>query len=149
MKSKEESTKQRLLNGSEWNGGCLVWQKCFVQFYECKYGQISFKNRNWLAHRLMYFLTTGIDPHEKHVMHSCDNGLCINPEHLKLGTAKDNMRDAAKKKRFPEQRKTHCPDGHEYNTKNTIFELRKGHELPHRICRSCKLERQKIARNRK
>ena len=33
------------------------------------------------------------------VMHSCDNKLCCNPQHLSVGTMKDNMHDMIKKNR--------------------------------------------------
>ena len=44
-------------------------------------------------------MKNGEIPENKQVLHKCDNRLCVNPEHLWLGTTKDNMQDKMHKKR--------------------------------------------------
>jgi hypothetical protein len=63
------------------------------------YGSISFKNKEYLAHRKSYEFYYGKISKNIHVCHHCDNPPCINPKHLFLGTAKDNINDCIKKNR--------------------------------------------------
>jgi len=54
--------------------------------------------RHKLAHRVAWEFTNGPIPsgegyHGTVVMHECDNRLCCNPAHMKLGTQLDNVRD--------------------------------------------------------
>ena len=51
------------------------------------------------AHRLSYVIHYGIFDWSLHVLHVCDNPACVNPKHLFIGTAKDNMQDKIRKGR--------------------------------------------------
>lgn len=50
-------------------------------------------------HRWAYAYFIGPIPNGADVMHTCDNPSCVNPLHLRVGTRRDNMRDANKKGR--------------------------------------------------
>lgn len=61
------------------------------------YGKMAVDNTGKLeySHRLSYKLYKGDIPDGMVVMHSCDNKGCVNPNHLGLGTTKQNIRSAA------------------------------------------------------
>lgn len=68
-----------------------------------RYIQAEKKLKNHFAHRIMYAQMNGIDVEDLDVKelicHSCDNGLCICPEHLWKWTHKDNAQDMIRKGR--------------------------------------------------
>jgi hypothetical protein len=61
------------------------------------------------AHRISYRLFKGAIPRGKYVLHNCDNGHCVNPDHLYLGTPQQNMDDKVKRGRMPDQRGQNNP----------------------------------------
>lgn len=78
--------------------GCIEWTAAT----NGRYGIIrsSHKPFKWLlAHRVAYELQCGPIPFGMDCMHKCDNPLCVNGEHLTIGTAKDNVQDMVKKGR--------------------------------------------------
>jgi hypothetical protein len=73
--------------------GCWEWQK---SVNNSGYGQFRFdgtKGKCRLAHRVSFELYVGDIPDGLCVLHKCHNRLCVNPEHLKLGTRADNAKD--------------------------------------------------------
>lgn len=53
------------------------------------YGQLRDHGRIVLAHRLSYKLINGTDAPDQ-VDHECHNRICVNPEHLRAATSKQN-----------------------------------------------------------
>jgi hypothetical protein len=82
-------------------------------------------------------------------LHSCDNPGCVNPDHLRWGTPKENAADMVQRKRHQANRKQSCIRGHPLSGENLI--ARPGGQ---RGCRTCQRKfhaeykaRKKEARN--
>lgn len=82
-------------SGSEEFPDCWLW----TSQLRTGYGIFRLQGKIISAHRFSYFLATGENPGNERVRHSCDNGQCVNPDHLLLGTHADNMRDMYERER--------------------------------------------------
>ena len=74
--------------------GCWIFNRRANRYHSVWY------HGSWVdAHRLILFCMTGELNKNLHVLHSCDNKDCCNPDHLRFGTHLENMRDMIKKGR--------------------------------------------------
>lgn len=96
----------RILRGVtfEPNSGCWLWLGCSRGDDEKQhYGRMTVvadgKKKNVSAHRMSYEAFVGCIPDGMEVCHQCDVSLCVNPNHLFVGTRQDNIDDREKKGR--------------------------------------------------
>jgi hypothetical protein len=80
---------------------CWEWQS---SLNAGGYGRFSTNGDKISAHRLAYELVKGPIPEGLHIRHMCHNRLCCNPNHLDVGTPRDNAQDAIKAGRFSQGR---------------------------------------------
>lgn len=82
------------------DSGCWVWVGAqFLAAPKDKRGVFNLNRSRVLAHRAACILFKGHIPSGMAVRHTCDNGLCVNPDHLLIGTQKDNIDDMARRGR--------------------------------------------------
>lgn len=79
------------------DNGCREWTGAFS---DSLYGTFSVLGKTRLVHRFAYKLHKGDIPNGMLVCHKCDNPKCCNPDHLFLGNASANMKDASDKGRL-------------------------------------------------
>jgi len=77
-------------------GNCWIWTGHIDMW---GYGKSNYNGRAGSTHRISWMLNRGDIPIGMCVLHKCDNPSCVNPEHLFLGTHKDNAQDRSSKGR--------------------------------------------------
>jgi hypothetical protein len=130
--------RKSMLSGEDWD---RLWSKVRKDLYcwewtagknSWGYGYISIHNRMRRVHRIIWEDKNGPVPDGLELDHLCRNRGCCNPEHLEPVTRQENLRRGNRGGNGYEK-KTHCPQGHEYTPENTyIRDKRSG-----RQCREC------------
>ena len=125
------SLEDRFWQKVEKNEGCWIWTGSKSKL---GYGYFQINNKTKYAHRVSKELRHGSIAEGLVVCHKCDNPSCVNPDHLFIGTMKDNMLDKMKKGRGRNNNtdKTHCIHGHEFTPENTKITYR-----GNRQCKAC------------
>ena len=103
------------------------------------------KGHKYRIHTLMMLSFVGPKPDNQEVRHLDDNKLNNNISNLVYGTSKQNSIDSVVNKTNYQSNKTHCPEGHPYDDKNTRWVKTAGRR-PSRQCIACypKAGRKKI-----
>lgn len=128
--------KARFLSNVEiQSNGCWLW---IGNRSKDGYGSILLWKKHRRAHRIAWLIFRGSIPFTKKVLHDCptgDNPLCVNPDHLWLGTSKQNSEDMVRKGRqacgdrsgarlYPERRPRGEAHGRAKLTKVKVFNIR-------------------------
>ena len=92
-----QNIAERFWNKVTITDGCWLWTA-----HRDKDGYGAFKlpsGQHVRAHRMAFELDVGMIPEGTFVLHRCDNPPCCNPDHLFIGTSRDNIVDMVTKQR--------------------------------------------------
>lgn len=138
----DQKLYDKLVARTKPDGDCWIWQGAVgsVRQYQSAVRGETYYNGEYLSvHRAMWMAAYGPIPEKRCVCHSCDSSLCVNPEHLWLGTHQQNMQDMRLKGRSSGASATHCKQGHPLSGDNLVQTLLVG-KNPQRRCKICRDE---------
>ncbi len=95
-----DKTTKMIRDAQKWFGHCWIWKGHTKKGY----GYFSHHQILYRAHRISYFLVYGSIPENAFVCHKCDNPSCVNPQHLFLGSPRENTQDMISKGRLNKSR---------------------------------------------
>lgn len=153
LKDSYEAARDYIILNSlpEPNSGCWIWMKGIDSGYGIC-GRIFRGKQVLRSHQLSLIAFNEISPflvsRKRFVCHKCHTKSCVNPSHLYLGTPQQNSNDEKARGNLYWRKKTHCPRGHEYNTKNTYTRTDK-HGHTRRACRKCDNIKKQIRKSRR
>ena len=139
MKAEDKSIQRFWSKVEIQASGCWHWTAAKMSD---GYGAWSFvdidrgKQRSLRAHRFAYWAIYG-DLSKPELHHTCNEKICVNPDHLKPMTRKEHMNATPGTWGYEWAQLTHCEKGHPLEGDNLLpFALKKGI----RRCRECQIE---------
>lgn len=94
------------------------------------YGHVTYKNKDYMAHRRSYILFIDNIPNKLTIDHLCRNRACINPFHLETVTMKENIHRGLGPAAI-NYKKEYCIHGHKFTKENTYYGINR------RTCKKC------------
>jgi hypothetical protein len=116
---------ERIMERVNRTDTCWLWTGALNKY---GYGQISVKNHRERVHRAAYEAFVGRSPDGLVIDHLCRVRHCVNPAHMEPVTRAENTRRGVPHNSL----KSHCPQGHPYDTPNTYTGAGR------RDCRTCR-----------
>lgn len=105
---------------------CWLWTAAKIP---AGYGRFGLAGKTVYAHRVAYELLVGPIPEGLVIDHLCNVTSCVNPDHLRAVTSKENVARSGVYERNATA--THCKRGHEFTPENTLV------RPTQRQCREC------------
>lgn len=97
----DADVEARFWSKVDMSGGTDVCWRWMGAMLKTGYGGVKIGGVSQRAHRVAFELAGNEIPVGMMVLHSCDNPLCCNPAHLRVGSAADNTADARERGRIP------------------------------------------------
>lgn len=113
------------------SGDCILWTGCTTPN---GYGSITYDTKRYGAHVFIWRHSGRTIPNGLQLDHLCRNRRCVNPEHLELVTAQENVLRGVGIT-AQNARKTHCKSGHEFTEDNTYHRPDSPHQRACKVCR--------------
>lgn len=128
----------------EPNSGCWLWMGSVIS-EKRGYGRFVIPGLTRLAHRAAYLIYRGDLPVDLQVDHKCRNTFCVNPDHLEVVTAAENLRRSRESRNLI----NFCGKGHSMADALSEVAYKNGHRVVVRRCRTCAQERNRASYRRR
>lgn len=117
--------------------GCCLWT---ASCDSGGYGRLYVKGTVIRATRASWIANRGPIPEGMSVCHKCDTPQCVNPDHLFLGSHKENMEDMVRKGRSAGPAKKPCCKHSHPLTGRNLYLIRRKTGRTVRDCRACRVK---------
>lgn len=131
------TAEQRFWSYVHKTNTCWIW----IGALRSEYGQFRINNRGISAHRFSWELHFGEIPKGMFVLHECDNPCCVNPNHLFLGTNRDNVDDRCDKQRGSRGEK----HGRSFLIEKHVIEIYQSKERNYLLAKDYEVDRRTIS----